>query len=180
MNKRIVLVGKSCTGKSTLGKLLEFYGFKSQISTTTRPIRTGETNNIDYHFVSLKVYESMIKSNSFIESVKFNGYYYGITHEDYQTADILLLTPAGLQKYLTLFGRENFLIIYLDASISLRLSRIASRDDESSNINKRWVSDENDFENWEQWGMTWDIKISQQTEHVIPILINIIKNKIIK
>ena len=39
------------------------------------------------------------------------------------------------------------------------------------------IPDEIDFENWEQWGMPWDMKISLQTENILPNLIKVLTNK---
>lgn len=174
MDKKIVLIGKSCSGKSTLANQLAEYGFTAQLSTTSRPMREYEKQNIDYRFVSKEQFEDAIKVNAFIEVDNFNGWYYGLTHEDFNAADILLLTPRGLQKYLDIFPREKFIIIYIETSTKLRVDRIAGRGDVHDSASRRWVSDEIDFENWEQWGMPWDLKISVQTENSIQTLLNIL------
>ncbi|MCK9575381.1 MAG: hypothetical protein WC979_00895 [Candidatus Pacearchaeota archaeon] len=177
MDKKIVLVGKSCSGKSTIAMELEKFGFKGQLSTTSRPMRDYEKQNVDYRFVSKEQFEDNIKLGSFVEVDNFNGWYYGLTHEDFNAADVLLLTPRGLQKYLDIMPRENFIIIYIETSIQLRVSRINGRGDKHDDSNRRWVSDEIDFENWEQWGMPWDMKISLQTENILPNLIKVLTNK---
>jgi guanylate kinase len=177
MRKKIVLVGKSCSGKSTLAQQLESYGFKPQLSTTTRPMRDYEKQGVDYNFISEETFKKMEQNGEFVETDNFVGWYYGLTHKDFNDADILILTPRGLYKYLQLFPKENFLIIYIETSKELRHKRIQDRGDGYDNADRRWVADDLDFNNWEQWGMPWDMKISLQTEDTIPNLINILISK---
>ena len=49
----IVLSGPSASGKTEVAKrLMNQYGVKRVITTTTRPMRTGEVDGVDYLFVS--------------------------------------------------------------------------------------------------------------------------------
>lgn len=174
MSRKIVLVGKSCSGKSTIAKELEKYGLTAQISTTTRPKRDYEKQGIDYHFISDAEFDNKNANGEFIETDSFNNWQYGLTHDDFNKADVLILTPRGLQKYLDILPKEKFLIIYIETSIELRCKRIDYRGDKHDDINRRWVADEIDFMHWEQWGALWDMKISLQSENVIPNLIQIL------
>lgn len=177
MIKKIVLIGKSCSGKSTLANILEKYGLKSQLSTTSRPMRNNEKNGIDYNFVSKETFMDMMSKNEFIETDVFNEWYYGLTYKDFNDADVLILTVRGLQKYLNLFPREDFLIVYIDTSIKLRKERIALRGDKDDSASRRWMADDIDFECFEQWGSMWDIKISTQSNTVVSDLIEFILQK---
>ncbi|MFT5656872.1 MAG: guanylate kinase [Gammaproteobacteria bacterium] len=47
------------------------------VSHTTRAIRPGETNGVDYHFVSLEQFEKMISNGEFVEHAKVFGNSYG-------------------------------------------------------------------------------------------------------
>jgi len=65
------------------------------ISFTTRAPRPGETNGIDYHFVSREQFSHMKQHNDFLESAVVYGNYYGtsrswITQEMKKGRDILL------------------------------------------------------------------------------------------
>lgn len=57
----IVLVGQTNSGKTTVAKLLEAYGYKRIVTYTTRPKRQGERDGIDYNFVTDEKFKSMIK-----------------------------------------------------------------------------------------------------------------------
>ena len=63
----IVLVGQTNSGKTTVAKLLEAYGYKRIVTYTTRPKRQGERNGIDYNFVTDEKFKSMIKNGDFAE-----------------------------------------------------------------------------------------------------------------
>lgn len=47
------------------------------VSHTTRPMRTGEQNGVNYHFVSRDEFEAMIRRDEFLEHADVFGNYYG-------------------------------------------------------------------------------------------------------
>ena len=75
----LILSGPSGCGKSTL--LKEVYkdidDYYFSISTTTRAPRVGETNGVDYFFVTKEEFESDIKNGDFLEYAKVHDNYYG-------------------------------------------------------------------------------------------------------
>jgi len=75
----LVLSSPSGAGKSTLArKLLEQDGnITMSVSATTRPRRTGETNGIDYHFVSSQEFMAMRDADELLEWAEVFGNYYG-------------------------------------------------------------------------------------------------------
>lgn len=77
--KLIVICAPSGTGKSTLIQKLmqEFPDLEWSVSCTTRPMRTGEVNGKDYHFISKDEFESQIGQDNFIEWAKVHSNYYG-------------------------------------------------------------------------------------------------------
>lgn len=75
----LVLSGPSGAGKSSLIKRVsEVIGAHYfSISTTTRAIREGEENGVDYYFVSIEEFEKDIESEQFLEYALVHGNYYG-------------------------------------------------------------------------------------------------------
>lgn len=75
----LVLSGPSGAGKSTLLKeVIDDIGeCYFSISTTTRKIREGESNGIDYHFVSKEEFQTDIDDDMFLEYANVHGNYYG-------------------------------------------------------------------------------------------------------
>ena len=75
----LVLSGPSGAGKSTLlNEVIHDIGeCYFSISTTTRPIRDGESNGIHYHFVSEDEFKQDIDDEMFLEHAYVHGNYYG-------------------------------------------------------------------------------------------------------
>ena len=75
----LILSGPSGCGKSTL--LKEVYkdidDYYFSISTTTRAPRVGETNGVDYFFVTKEEFEVDIENGDFLEYAKVHDNYYG-------------------------------------------------------------------------------------------------------
>ena len=81
----IVLSGPSGVGKGTVRKAVfddPDTGFKYSISMTTRKMREGEVDGVDYFFKTREEFESLIEQDKFIEHAKYVGNYYG-TPVDY-------------------------------------------------------------------------------------------------
>ncbi len=83
MNKEtgaiLVLSGPSGAGKSSLiNKIIDHIGpHYFSISTTTRPMRTGEEDGVHYHFVSEASFKQDIEEEQFLEYATVHGNYYG-------------------------------------------------------------------------------------------------------
>src|SRR4051812_48237844 len=75
----IVLSSPSGAGKSTISRLLREADSEvtMSISATTRPMRPGEVENVDYHFVDDAEFDRMIDAGEFVEWAHVFGYRYG-------------------------------------------------------------------------------------------------------
>ena len=75
----LVLSGPSGAGKSSLlNEIIDDIGeCYFSISTTTRPIRDGETDGVHYHFVSEEEFRKDIDEEFFLEYAFVHGNYYG-------------------------------------------------------------------------------------------------------
>jgi guanylate kinase len=74
-----VLSSPSGAGKSTIARMLMASddGVAMSISATTRPIRPGEVDGRDYHFVSDATFDEMIADGAFLEWAHVFGHRYG-------------------------------------------------------------------------------------------------------
>lgn len=77
--KLIVICAPSGTGKSTLINQLkaDMPFLEWSVSCTTRPIRAGEEDGKDYHFLPLEKFKDQIARNLFIEWAQVHSNYYG-------------------------------------------------------------------------------------------------------
>ena len=74
-----VVSAPSGAGKTSLVKALtertERIGVS--VSHTTRPMRPGEADGVNYHFIDNPQFEAMIEAEAFIEHAEVFGHYYG-------------------------------------------------------------------------------------------------------
>jgi guanylate kinase len=77
--KLLMLVGPSGVGKGTIIKELKKHrsDIWVSVSATTRTARNGETNGVDYFFVSRVEFERMIQADELLEWAEYAGNYYG-------------------------------------------------------------------------------------------------------
>ncbi len=70
----IVLSGPSGVGKGTVRKALfdmDDHDLTYSVSMTTRPMRPGEKDGVDYYFVSREEFKKRIEDNGFLEYEEF-------------------------------------------------------------------------------------------------------------
>lgn len=75
----IVLSAPSGAGKTTIARRLlsDFSALRFSISATTRAIREGERDGIDYYFLSREDFDRRIAQNELVEYEEIFGNYYG-------------------------------------------------------------------------------------------------------
>lgn len=80
MNSQILIIsGPSGSGKSTLLNRLmcEFENIYFSISSTTRPMRNGDKDGVNYYFINEKDFKEGIQKGEFLEWAEVHGNYYG-------------------------------------------------------------------------------------------------------
>ncbi|XP_072419006.1 leucine-rich repeat and guanylate kinase domain-containing protein isoform X2 [Chiloscyllium punctatum] len=80
----LVLVGPQASGKRELAHMLcqefsNYFGYC--ICHTSRSPYYGEEDGCDYHFVTEQTFEEMIRLGKFIETIKYNGHYFGLSRD---------------------------------------------------------------------------------------------------
>lgn len=137
----IILVGASASGKSVVGKeLIKSYGLQKVVTYTTRPMRIGEVNNVDYHFVDKESFLLKKNNDFFVETAFYNDNYYGTSYEDISSNKVLILEPNGANIYYEKL-KDKVFIVYLQASDNERRKRMYERGDNEEEIIKRIEND---------------------------------------
>ena len=160
MGKIYYVMGKSSSGKDTIyKKMLERHPwFRTIVPYTTRPIREGERNGVEYFFVDEERLREMQESEQVIEVRSYNtrcGIWTYFTADDGQidlkTHDYLvigtLVSYRALREY---FGAEKLIPVYIEVEDGLRLARAVERERRQaepkySEMCRRFLADEEDF-----------------------------------
>lgn len=143
----LVIVGPSASGKTQMvQELIKKYNMEKLVTYTTRPMRVGEVNGKDYHFISVDDFKDKINDNFFIEYVCYNGNYYGTSRSDLSDNKVVILEPTGLKHYLA-EARDLIKVVFLKCSREVLRIRMKNRGDKEEDINKRLASDGSVFSN---------------------------------
>lgn len=105
----IVLSGPSGVGKGTVRKAIfdqDDNKFLYSISMTTRKMREGEVDGVDYHFVSKEEFENEISTGGMLEYAKYVDNYYG--------------TPLKYVNKMLDAGQDVFLEIEVQGAMQVR------------------------------------------------------------
>ena len=160
MGRLYVFMGKSASGKDTLYRRIRERNpeLKAVISYTTRPIRAGEREGVEYHFVSEAEMEEMEKSGRIVErrryqTVKGPWYYFTAADGqiDFSKGDFCLIsTLEGYGKIRNFYGEERVAPIYIEAEDFTRLHRSLERERQqeypcAAEVCRRFLADEEDF-----------------------------------
>jgi len=79
----IIIAAPSGGGKTSLVKALveTMPGLAVSVSHTTRPIRAGERDGVNYNFVTKDEFEALLQKQAFVEHAKVFDNYYGTSRE---------------------------------------------------------------------------------------------------
>lgn len=142
-----IVSAPSGAGKTSLVNALiqSSRGIKVSISYTTRPIRPGEIDGINYHFVSREAFDQRLQQGDFLESAEVFGNFYGTSQAWVQEqlasgVDIILeIDWQGAQQVRRLLPAAVSIFI-LPPSRSTLLERLQGRkQDDEAIIAKRYA-----------------------------------------
>ena len=171
MGKLLYLMGKSASGKDTQYKRLmeAFPALSSVVMYTTRPMREGEENGREYHFVTEAQLQEFLEAGKVIELREYqtaHGPWKYFTPEDGQidvqsNSYLLMGTLESYEKMRAYYGRETIVPIYLEVEDGLRLERAVQREKTQDQpkyeeLCRRFLADAKDFsvERLEEAGIT--------------------------
>ena len=161
MGKIFCLMGKSSSGKDTIYKMLleqKDILLGTIIPYTTRPIRSGEQEGVEYHFSTEEQLQQLLEENRIIELRQYNtihGVWKYFTANDgqidFQTRNYLIIgTLESYEKIRRYYGEELVLPIYIEVDDGLRLQRALDRERLQENpkyteMCRRFIADAEDF-----------------------------------
>ena len=151
--EKLIILGKSGSGKDYLMRKLVEKGLKPCLKWTTRPARKYEQQGITYNFVSDNEFVTSINENQFLCYQKFEvtpegksieTWYYGITQKEFEESQVFIMTPGEFEN-ITPEQRKGCFVVYLDIDREVRESRLFKRQDKNDSIKRRLDADEEDF-----------------------------------
>ena len=160
MGKIFYVMGKSASGKDTIYKKLHsrMPELKTVTMYTTRPIRDGEHNGVEYFFVDPSYLDQCRKDGILIECRTYDTVY---GPWSYFTADdgqidlkngnyLGIGTLESFQKMKCYYGKESVIPVYIEVEDGERLIRAIRREQEQETpkykeLCRRFLADEEDF-----------------------------------
>ncbi len=138
----IVLSSPSGAGKTTISRMLmeADSSITMSVSATTRPMRPGETPDVDYHFVDDSEFQRMVDFGEFAEWAYVFDHRYGSPKEPIKDAlkkghDILFdIDWQGTQQLKTAFGNDLVSIFILPPSMDELERRLSARKTDSDDV----------------------------------------------
>ena len=161
MGKIFCIMGKSATGKDTIYKSLlqnSELGLKKIVSYTTRPIREGEEEGVEYHFTDVQTLKLLEEQGIVIECRSYDTiygiwYYFMVKDSQIDLTQNDYLIIGTLESYLKIrdyFGKEKVVPIYIELEDGERLTRAlirekTQREPKYEELCRRFLADCQDF-----------------------------------
>ena len=156
-----VLIGKSSTGKDRMYRDLladEALGLRRVVLYTTRPMREGEEDGKQYHFIDEETYRKWHDEGRIVEERTYEtmaGPWRYFTADDSQidldAADYLMIgTPESTESLRSYYGDERIEPLYIDTDDGIRLERALHREQKQEHprydeMCRRYLADLKDF-----------------------------------
>lgn len=143
-HKIIILAAPSGAGKTTIkSRVMQVMDdhLAFSISATTRKIRAGEKDGVDYFFISPEAFKTNIANDEFIEwEMVYEGLYYGTTKSEMERIWAIHKTPLldidvyGAIKVRQLFGKNALAIFVAPPSIEVLKERLTKRGTDTTEV----------------------------------------------
>ncbi len=170
MGKIFYLMGKSASGKDTIYKRIreECPDLDTIILYTTRPMRDGETDGVEYHFTAKEELKTFQDAGKLIEIRTYqtiHGPWSYATVDDgsinlEQKNYVMIGTLESYQKLREYFGEQAVEPVYISVDDGVRLERALARErmqkvPKYEELCRRFLADQEDFsrEKLEQCGI---------------------------
>src|SRR5574344_776679 len=141
----IILVGASASGKTETAKsLVARHGMKKAVTCTTRPMRVGEKDGVDYFFLTPEGFAKKEANGFFVENTLYSGNHYGCGKDQIADDKCICVDPAGL-KHFVAFNDDRIVSFFLSVPRDERAKRMKGRGDKPEDIEKRLRNDDTAF-----------------------------------
>ena len=141
----VLISGPSGSGKTTVAKKLaeNYDDMVIAVSHTTRPMRPGEKDGIDYYFIDKKTFAEMLENGEFVEYFHFHGNDYGMSYAELERIlsegknALVVIYPTMAEQFQIYCQDHDCIKVYLTAPIEELIRRIKKRGGNSKEIQQR-------------------------------------------
>lgn len=181
----LLLVGKTCSGKSTIKEELLKKGMGGVVTYTTRPPRQKEINGISYHFITVDEFLQKKEQGFFAETTRYKVasgeiWHYGTAFEDLSDNKVIIVNPDGLRN-LNKINSLNPISFYIMADDLTLWRRLSFRGDDYNEAKRRVDDDKLRFENiYDDVNFCFRNDIDKITPSILADLIITTYKKVIK
>lgn len=153
-----VLSSPSGAGKTTISRklLAADPGIALSVSVTTRPMRPGEVDGRDYHFVDVPTFKEMVANDAFLEWAHVFDHRYGTPRAPVEASlaagkDVLFdVDWQGAQQLYQEAGADTVRVFILPPSMDELERRLRARaTDSDAVINSRMARAANEIGHWD-------------------------------
>ena len=133
----VILCGKSGAGKDRIMKdYIKHVAATPIVSYTTRPMRDGEVNHREYHFVTRDAFKDLKNADKFSEVREYHTlvggkpdvWCYGSPVVNPRSRlYVTILDMQGTQEYIDFYGKDNCFVVYVNVSDDERERRARAR-----------------------------------------------------
>lgn len=161
MGKLFCMMGKSASGKDTIYKALvsdKSLGLHTVVPYTTRPVREGEAEGVEYWFVNEKQFGQLKAAGKIIEDRCYETIhgpwrYFMVDDGQIDFSKGHFIVIGTLESYCRIrnyYGESLVVPIYINVEDGLRLSRALARERQQAapryaELCRRFLADSEDF-----------------------------------
>lgn len=161
MGKIVCLMGRSSSGKDTIYKKLLSQGqvvLQNIVPYTTRPIRAGERDGIEYHFTDEEGFQELLRQGSVIEARAYHTClglwrYFTVADEGIDLkahSYVMIATLEAYEQIQKVYGADKVLPVLIELDDGVRLQRALDREKAQDQpkyeeMCRRFLADVEDF-----------------------------------
>ena len=161
MGKIVCLMGRSSSGKDTIYKRLlsqDKVMLRNIVPYTTRPIRAGERDGVEYHFTDEDGFQELLRQGSVIEARAYHTClglwrYFTVADEKIDLERYSYIMIATLEAYGQIqkfYGADSVLPVLIELDDGVRLQRALDREKAQDQpkyeeMCRRFLADAEDF-----------------------------------